>query len=31
MTVEFRMRKREMGEQDETNMENTSGYKKSGV
>jgi len=31
MMVELWTRKREMGDEDENNMENTSGYEKSGV
>jgi hypothetical protein len=31
MMVELRMRKREMGDEDENGMENTSGYEKLGV
>jgi hypothetical protein len=31
MTVELWTRKREMGDEDENDMENTSGFKKSGV
>jgi len=31
MIVELWMRKREMGDEDENNMEDTSGYEKSGV